>query len=89
MSNGLAKAQGRFSETEIDSEIVVMSLETGDFFSLTGTAREVWLLLDGTLDRAGLIGALAADYDSDAAAVAADVDGFLAELAAAGLLAGE
>lgn len=88
MSSGLAKAQGRFSETEIDGEIVVMNLESGEFFSLTGTAREIWLRLDGTRDRAGLIAALAADYDSVAAAVAADVDAFLAELAAAGLLTG-
>lgn len=87
MSNRLAKAQGRFSETEIDGEIVVMNLESGDFFSLTGTAREIWLRLDGTLDRAGLNAALAADYGSDTAAVAADVDAFLAELAGAGLLA--
>jgi PqqD family protein of HPr-rel-A system len=88
MSSGLAKAPGRFSETEIDGEIVVMNLESGDFFSLTGTAREIWLRLDGTFDRTGLIATLAADYGSDAAAVAADVDAFLTELAAAGLLAG-
>jgi pyrroloquinoline quinone biosynthesis protein D len=88
MSSGLAKAQGRFSETEIDDEIVVMNLESGDFFSLTGTARDIWLRLDGTLDRAGLIAALAADYGIGNETAAADVDTFLAELAAAGLLAG-
>jgi pyrroloquinoline quinone biosynthesis protein D len=87
--SAITKAQGRFSETEIDDEIVVMNLESGDFFSLTGTAREIWRLIDGTRDRAGLIAALAADYGIDGAAVATDVDEFLAELAAAGLLDGE
>jgi pyrroloquinoline quinone biosynthesis protein D len=88
MSSGLVKAQGRFSETEIDDEIVVMNLESGDFFSLTGTARDIWLRLDGTLDRAGLIAALAADFGTDGEVLAGDVDAFLAELGAAGLLAG-
>jgi PqqD family protein of HPr-rel-A system len=86
MISTLAKAQGRYSETEIDGEIVVMNLESGDFFSLTGTAREIWMRLDGSKDRAGLIAALAADYGCEAAAMTADVDAFLAELVAAGLL---
>jgi pyrroloquinoline quinone biosynthesis protein D len=84
----IARAEGRYSETEIDGEIVVMNLESGEFFSLTGTAREIWLLLDGTRDRSGLIAALAADYGTDDKAVAADVDAFLTELLATGLLAG-
>lgn len=84
----LAKAAGQFAETTIDDEVVVMSLASGDFFSLTGTSRSVWLALDAHDDRAGLIAALAADYGVEPDAIAEDVDAFLAELAAAGLLAG-
>jgi pyrroloquinoline quinone biosynthesis protein D len=86
MSKVLAKAEDRFTETEIDGEIVVMNLESGEFFSLTGTAREIWLLLDGTRDRAGLIAALAADFGDCGAALADDTDAFVSELQAAGLL---
>jgi len=84
----LAKAAGRFTETTIDDEIVVMSLDSGDFFSLTGTARAIWLALDGQHDRAGLIAALAADFAAGPDEIADDVDAFLAQLMAAGLLTG-
>ena len=84
----LAKAAGQFTETEIDDEVVVMSLASGDFFSLTGTARAIWLALDAQPDRAGLIAALAAEFGSDPAEIAGDVDAFLAQLSAIGLITG-
>ena len=86
MSGALAKDPARFAATEIDDETVVMSLDSGDFFSLAGTARSIWTLLDGTRDRAALLAALAAEYRIEPAAVADEVDAFLAELAAAGLI---
>lgn len=86
----LAKAAGRFSETAIDDEVVVMNLDTGDFYSLTGTARAIWTLIDGTRTRADVLAALAAQYggDTDADAMAAQLDAFVGDLRDAGLLAG-
>ena len=86
MSIKLAKANERFSQTEIDDEVVVMSLESGDFFSLTGTARAIWMLIDGTRSRAALLTELAAQFDVEEPALAGDLDAFLAQLGAAGLL---
>lgn len=86
MSTKLAKAFGRFSETAIDDEVVVMSLENGDFFSLTGTARAIWDLLDGSRDRAELLFALSAQFEAEQSTLAGDLDAFLAQLEAAGLL---
>lgn len=86
MSTKLAKATTRFSETEIDDEVVVMSLESGDFFSLTGTAQAIWTLIDGTRTRAALLTELAAQFDVEESALAGDLDAFLAQLEAAGLL---
>lgn len=80
------KAQGRFSETEIDEEVVVMNLDSGDFFSLTGTAREIWRLIDGSRDRAALIAALAESFDASPAQLATDLDPFLDQLHRAGLI---
>lgn len=82
----LAKAAGHFTETEIDDEIVVMSLDSGDFFSLTGPARAIWLALDEGMERAGLIARLATAFETEPAALAADVDAFLGQLRSAGLL---
>lgn len=88
MTTKLAKATDRFSETAIDDEVVVMSLESGDFFSLTGTARAVWYLIDGTRTRAALLADLAAQFSCEPEEMAEDVDAFLNELSAAGLLVG-
>ncbi len=82
----LTKLSERFSETAIDDEIVVMNLETGDFFSLEGTARATWLRIDGTCDLPGLTAALAEEFDAPAATLAADVATFIAELGRAGLV---
>ena len=83
----LSKQIDRFSETDIDNEIVVMRLDNGDFFSLSGTAASIWRLIDGTRDRAALLAELAAEYGTDESAIVADVDEFLTNLKEQGLLA--
>ena len=83
----IQKRPEAFSETEIDGEIIVMSLDRGDFFSLTDTAAAIWNLIDGTRDRGGLITALAEAYGAPEAEIGADVDAFLAQLSQAGFIA--
>ena len=83
----LNKAAGSYAETAIDDEIVVMSLASGDFFSLTGIARDIWLRIDGTLDRDGLVADLALEYGVPETTVGADVDAFIVQLRDAGFLA--
>ncbi len=82
----LVKATELFSETTIDQEIVVMSLDSGDFFSLEGTALAAWELIDGSHDLAALVAALAAQFDAPPQAIGADVEAFMLQLRAAGLL---
>jgi hypothetical protein len=84
--SGLRKEATKFVETHIDDEIVVMALDTGDFFSLKDTARAIWEQLDRVHDRAALVAALAADYGVGRDEIAPEVDAFLAELRGAGLL---
>ena len=86
MTGLLTKASDRFSETTIDDETVVMSLDSGDFFSLSGTARTIWELLDGTRDRAALIATVAGRYGVAGESIAGEVDAFLTQLDQAGLI---
>ena len=86
MTGVLTKATERFSETTIDTETVVMSLDSGDFFSLSGTARAIWLLIDGSRDRAALVAALAGQFEVAEDAIAGEVDAFMAQLAQADLI---
>jgi hypothetical protein len=85
--SAIAKAATKYSEVAIGDEIVVMRLDTGDFFSLTGTSAAIWQLIDGKRDRAALLEALAEDYDADAPSIADDLDEFIKALAEQGLLA--
>ena len=83
------KQTDRFTETDNDEEIVVMRLDTGEFFSLDGTGAAIWRLIDGTRDRKAVQMALAQHFAGDEASIAADVDEFLQDLAATGLIADE
>jgi PqqD family protein of HPr-rel-A system len=82
----LAKQAGRFTETAIDEEIVVMHLGSGEFFSLAGTAAATWRLIDGTRDREALIDALASQFGGDEREIAQDVDEFVLQLRELGLV---
>ncbi|MFM5884498.1 MAG: PqqD family protein [Novosphingobium sp.] len=80
------KRRGAFSETAVDDEIVLLNLDDGTFFSLTGTGAQIWPLIDGTRSRDALVAALAAAHDAAPAVVAADLDAFLVQLADAGFI---
>ncbi|MFL6730243.1 MAG: PqqD family protein [Sphingomicrobium sp.] len=85
--SSIVKRSDRFTEADIDDEIVVMRLDNGEFFSLSGTSAQIWRLIDGCRDRTALVAALAAEFDADEGRIAADVDAFLVELEESGLLA--
>lgn len=83
----ITKLVDRFTETDIDEEIVIMRLSNGEFFSLSATAAVIWRLIDGSRGRTELIAALAGEYDKYPAQIASDVDELLRRLREAELLA--
>jgi len=88
MTQAIVKDPARFVETVIDDEIVVMQLDSGDFFSLSGSARAIWEAIEGARDEAGICAALVDEYPAVSRdELAIDVAGFVARLRAAGLLA--
>ena len=88
MTMAIVKDPARFVETVIDDEVVVMQLDSGDFFSLSGSARAIWEAIDGTRDEAAVCAVLAGQfYDADRAGLATDVARFVARLRAVDLLA--
>ena len=86
---GLRKLHDRFAETSDRDEIILMRMDTGEFFSLSGTAAATWRLIDGERDRNALIEALEAEFGSGSAPIAADVDQLVGQLIGIGLLAGQ
>ena len=84
----LRKLPNRFTETSADGEIVIMRQDSGAFLILSGTGATVWRLIDSRLTRAELIAALAHDYVVDCDEITVEVESFLSQLRAEGLIAG-
>ena len=82
----LIKRADRFTETAIDDEIVIMRLDNGEFSALSQTAAAIWRLIDGTRNRESLLTALDENFDAGERNMSADVDEFLTQMRAAGLL---
>ena len=89
MNQLLRKCPENFAETEIDDEVVVMDMASGDFFSIKDTGLAIWNLIDGTRGRDDLLGELAAQYDAPQADIAPDIDAFLDQVRTAGFVAGD
>ncbi len=84
----LVKLTGRYTETDVDDEVVIMRLDNGEFFALSGTAAAIWRLIDGESDRAVLIATLSDQFTANDTEIAADLDEFIGRLKVSGLLAG-
>ena len=87
MTSALRKLADRFTEADIDSEIVIMRLDSGEFFSLSGTGAAIWRLIDGERDRDAVVVAAVSEFGGQIDDIAQDVDAFLAQLTTTGLLA--
>lgn len=84
--SSLTKQTDRITETATEAETIVMRIDNGEFFALSGTAAAAWGLIDGKRDRAELIAALASQFAVDQARLETDVDEFLIRLKASGLV---
>jgi hypothetical protein len=71
---------------DLDGEVVILNLESGIYFGLEGTGNDIWRLLAQGCSRAQLAKQLSADYEVSLEQVNADIDRFLAELHAKGLV---
>lgn len=84
--SAIKKVSERFTEADVDHEIVIMRLDNGEFFSLSGTAAEIWRLIDGERDRDALLETLARTYPGEDERISTDVDDFLTALRETGFL---
>ena len=66
---------------EIDGEVVMMSIEQGQYFGLDDIGSDIWKRIEPPCAFADLIERLAADYDADRAKIAVDVPALLETMA--------
>ena len=79
-------AETHISHDTQAGETVVINFGTGSYFSMTGSASDVWVLTVAGHETDELTDALAARYDGTREVIAADCATFLSELVSRGLL---
>lgn len=72
--------------TQIDHEMVLMSLERGNYYGLNETATLIWQRLEQPTSIAALCQQLAAEYAADATTIERDVLVLLEQLQTEGFL---
>jgi Coenzyme PQQ synthesis protein D (PqqD) len=70
----------------VSGEVVILDLRSGDYLGIDEIGSELWRMLADGLALAAIKERLAADYGENPDVVARDVDEFMAELQAAGLV---
>src|ERR1017187_1474246 len=72
-----------------EDEVVAINLETGTYFGMCGTAKEVWSLIEGEVPVDGMVAHLAERYTKQPQEIAADLELFTNSLLAHGLVTSE
>lgn len=70
----------------LGGETVVLSLATGESFSLDSTGQRIWQLLQDLGDREAVAKRLVEEYEGDDQDIRHDLDEFLKELESRGLI---
>lgn len=72
--------------SEVDGELVLISIQDGKYFGLDPVGSEIWRLLEEPHSTTALIETLKGQFDGDAAEIEADALTFIEELASHALL---
>jgi len=71
---------------EMDGDIVMMSVETGTYFGLTGIAPQIWEALQTPQSAEELFSEMLSLYDVEEDVLRADLTAFLADMQKNGLV---
>jgi hypothetical protein len=72
---------------ELAGEVLILDLRTSLYFGLKGTAARIWQMIEASHDRDSIVSALSREYGAPEDVIAADVDAFITDLLARGLIA--
>lgn len=71
---------------EMDGDIVMMSVETGTYFGLTGIAPQIWDALENPQTAEEIFNQLVSLYEVEESVFLADLTAFLADMQQSGLV---
>ena len=80
------KLTENFVETEIDDETLIVDMDGGLLFSLSGTGRAVWQAIDGQRDSGAIAIRMAEAFSGEHETIVSDVRALLGDFARARLV---
>ena len=89
ISTTVLSRNGDLPSTDLDGELVFLSVETGKYYGIKGTARTVWELLDAPRTAEDLYTALSERFGVPPEQVEVDTRPFIEKSVAGGLLKAE
>ena len=66
--------------TEMDGDIVMMSIERGEYYGIDGVGPRVWELLESPVTTADIVKTVCEEFEVDETTCRADMERFLGEL---------
>jgi hypothetical protein len=82
----MVRREGDWLSATVGDELVMMSPERGDYLGLTAVGRRIWELIEEPRDLAEICAQLESEFDVAPETCRAEVETFLAELAAQGAI---
>ncbi|WP_021029088.1 PqqD family peptide modification chaperone [Litchfieldella anticariensis] len=70
----------------IDGDVVMMSIEQGEYYGITGVGSRAWELLASPIAVVDIARVICAEYDTDEVTCLADMQSFVEELLQLGLV---
>jgi hypothetical protein len=86
-SNGIIHRVSDVPAAYLGGDLLMMSVEMGQYFSLNGVGTRIWELLENPTTAEAMVEQLVAEYDVTPEACAGELTAFLAELHQRRLLA--
>ena len=80
------RASNQYLYSEIDSEAVILDVNSGTYFGLNEVSNRIWQLLQTPASKASLIEQILAEYDVSKEQVTQDVEALLEDMSNAGLI---
>lgn len=79
-ANPIYRRQQNILSAVVNDELVMMSVETGQYFNLNPVGAHIWRLMEAPQSLDSIVAALTDAYDAPEAAIREEALGFLARL---------
>ena len=84
--SALRKRSENFVATTLDEDVLIVDLDGGELFSLSGTARTIWEAIDGSRSESDIAFQMVQAHEGEADCIEADVTALVNDLEKAALI---